>query len=166
MARRIALVLIVWLAMVGADFVLNAGLFAAIYMDGGSFMLAPLEAFGRIPFGYLALLILAAGVTALTLRLGIARTADGIRLGSVSGATLGASWGLGLYSIATISPTQAVGLAAVWLGLLTVAGGVAATGLRRASLGGLALRVAAADVLGAVAVIALQSFGVLPTLTT
>jgi hypothetical protein len=166
MARRIAVVLIVWLAMVGLDFVLNAGLFAGIYGAGGPFMLAPLEAFRRIPFGYLAFLILAAGVVELTVRLRITRIADGIRLGLVSGATLAASWGLGLYSIATVSPSQALALAAIWLALLVVAGGVAAAGVRRASLRGLALRVAGADVLGAITVVALQSFGVIPTLTS
>jgi hypothetical protein len=166
MARWISVVLIVWLAMVGLDFVLNAGLFAGIYGAGGPFMLAPLEAFRRIPFGYLAFLILAAGVVELTVRLRITRIADGIRLGLVSGATLAASWGLGLYSIATVSPSQALALAAIWLALLVVAGGVAAAGVRRASLRGLALRVAGADVLGAITVVALQSFGVIPTLTS
>lgn len=152
--------------MVGLDFVLNAGLFAAIYTGGGAFMLAPLEAFRRIPFGYLAFLILAAGVVELTARLGITRTADGLRLGLVTGAILAASWSLGLYSIATVSPAQALAFAAIWLALLTVAGGVAAAGVRSASLRGLALRVAGADLLGAITVIALQSFGVLPTLTS
>jgi len=152
--------------MVGLDFVLNAGLFAGIYATGGPFLLAPLEAFRRIPFGYLAFLILAAGVVELTVRLRITRITDGIRLGLVSGATLAASWGLGLYSIATVSPSQTLALAAIWVALLLVAGGVAAAGVRRASLRGLALRVAGADVLGAITVIALQSFGVLPTLTS
>lgn len=166
MPRRISVVLIVWLAMVGLDFVLNAGLFASIYRTGGTFLLAPLEAFRRIPFGYLAFLILAAGVVELAARLGITRTADGVRLGLASGATLAASWGLGLYSIATLTPSQALAFAAIWLALLTVAGGVAAAGLGRASLRGLALRVAGAVLLAAITVIALQSFGVLPTLTS
>lgn len=162
---RIRVTLVVWLAMIGADFVLNAALFAGMYQDGGAFMLAPLEAFRRIPLGYLALLILAAGIVELASRLGITRVADGIRLGLIAGATLAATWSLGLYSIATLGPLVAVAFAVTWLALLTVAGGVAAAGLHRASLRGLALRVLGFDLLSAVVVVALQSFGVVPTLT-
>jgi hypothetical protein len=162
--RRIRVALVVWLAMVGLDFVLNAALFAGMYEDGGAFMLAPGEAFRRIPFGYLAFLLLAAGVVELAFRLGATTLSQGIRLGVATGAVLGAAWSLGLYSIATLSPQGALAFAVIWFALLTVAGAVAAAGLRRASLRGLTLRVAGLDVLGAIAVVALQSFGVVPTL--
>jgi hypothetical protein len=162
---RVRVVLVVWLAMVGLDFVLNAAVFAGMYQVGGAFLLAPLEAFRRIPLGYLALLILAAGVVELAVRLGVATIADGVRLGAVSGAVLGAAWSLGLYSIATLSPQVALAFAGIWFALLAVAGGVAAAGLQRSSLRGLTLRVVGIDVVAAIAVIALQSFGVLPTLT-
>jgi hypothetical protein len=161
---RIRVALVVWVAMVGADFVLNAALFAGMYEQGGSFMLAPAEAFRRIPVGYLAFLLLAGGMVELAFRLGVTSISGGIRLGVTTGAFLGASWSLGLYSIATVTPQSAVAFAAIWLALLTVAGGVAAAALGRASLRGLTLRVVGLDLLGAVAVIALQSFGVLPTL--
>jgi hypothetical protein len=165
MWRRLRVALVVWLAMVGLDFVLNAALFARMYEEGGAFMLAPGEAFRRIPFGYLAFLILAAGVVELAFRLGVTTLSQGIRFGVATGAVLGAAWSLGLYSIATLSPQVALAFAVIWFALLTVAGTVAAAGLRRASLRGLTLRVAGMDVLGAIAVVALQSFGVVPTLT-
>jgi hypothetical protein len=157
--------LVVWLAMVGLDFVLNAALFAGMYEKGGAFMLAPGEAFRRIPFGYLAFLLLAAGVVELAFRLGVTTLSQGIRLGVATGAVLGAAWSLGLYSIATLSPQVASAFAVIWFALLTAAGVVAAAGLGRASLRGLTLRVAGIDVLGAIAVVALQSVGVVPTLT-
>jgi hypothetical protein len=160
---RVRLVFVVWLAMVGLDFVLNAAMFAGMYQEGGAFLLPPLEAFRRIPLGYLALLILAAGVVELAFRLGVTTIADGLRLGAVTGAVLGAAWSLGLYSIATLSPQVALAFAGIWLALLTAAGGVAAAGLQRTSLRGLILRVVGIDVVAAIAVIALQSFGVLPT---
>lgn len=166
MWRRLRLTFVVWLAMVGLDFVLNAALFAGLYQDGGPFMLTPLEAFRRIPLGYLAFLILAAAMVELAFRLHTTTVAAGVRLGALTGAALGTSWSLGLYSVATLAPQTAVAFAAIWLALLTVAGGVAAAGLGgRASLRGLTLRVIGADLLGAIAVVALQSFGILPTLT-
>ena len=163
--KRLRVALVVWLAMVGVDFVLNAALFAGMYKEGGAFMLAPGEAFRRIPLGYVAFLMLAVGIVELSLRLGIATLWRGIRLGAATGVVLGAAWSLGLYSIATLSPQVALAFAAIWFGLFTAAGGVAAAGLRRSSLRGLTLRVVGMDVLAAIAVVALQSFGVLPTLT-
>jgi hypothetical protein len=162
--RRVRLAFVVWLAMVGLDFVLNAALFAGMYEGGGAFMLAPGEAFRRIPLGYLALLILAAGVVELATRLRVTTVADGIRLGAGSGAVIGAAWSLGLYSIATLSPQVALAFAGIWFALLTAAGGVAAAGLQRSSLRGITLRVVGMDVVAAIAVIALQSFDILPTL--
>lgn len=162
--RRIRVALVVALAMVGLDFVLNAALFAGMYMEGGGFMLAPGEAFRRIPLGYLAFLVLAAGVVELAFRLDATTLSEGIRLGAGTGAVLGLAWSLGLYSIATLSPQVAAAFAVIWFALLTVAGVVAAVGLRQGSLRGLTLRVAGMDVLGAIAVVVLQSFGVAPTL--
>ncbi len=57
--------MIVWLAMLGVDFLLNGALFAGMYLHGGSFFLPPLEAFRRIPLGYLAFLVLALGTIAV-----------------------------------------------------------------------------------------------------
>jgi len=84
---RIRVALVVWLAMVGLDFVLNAGLFAGMYQEGGPFLLPPLEAFRRIPLGYLAFLILAAAMVELSFRLHATTIAAGLRLGATAGAT-------------------------------------------------------------------------------
>ena len=165
MWRRIRVAVLVWLAMVGADFVLNAAFFARMYLEGGSFLLPPRDAFTRIPLGYLAFAILAVALVELASRLQIADVAGGLRLGTLTGAALAASWSLGLYSVATLSAEVALGFAVIWLALLTVAGAVAGAGLARASLRGLALRVIGADLIGAALVIALQSFGVVPSLT-
>src|SRR4051812_43600000 len=87
-AHRARLTIVVWLAMVGVDFVLNAALFAGMYQQGGSFLLAPGEAFARIPFGYAAFLVLSGAVVELAFRLNITRIADGVRLGAGTGAVL------------------------------------------------------------------------------
>lgn len=164
LSRRLGVAGLVWLAMVGLDFLLNGAAFARLYSEGGGFMLAPAEAFRRIPLGYLALLILALGVVEATFRLQITRIGDALRLGLASGAIFGGAWALGLYSIATLSAQVALAFSALWLALITLAWGVAVVGLKRKSLRGLALQVVAFDVLVAVVVVALQSFGLVETI--
>jgi hypothetical protein len=149
--------------MLGLDLLLNAALFARMYQDAGTFMLAPTEAFRRIPLGYLAFLILAIGVVEFMYRLRVTRLIDGVRVGLLIGAVLAATWSLGLYSIASLSAQVAFAFAAIWWTLVVLGSGVAATGLGQTSLRGLALRVAAFDVVCIAIVIVLQSFGVVPT---
>lgn len=155
--------LVAWLAMLGLDFLLNGAIFARMYQDGGAFMLAPVEAFHRIPLGYLAFLILAVGIVEIAYRLRVIRIAGGIRLGLATGGVFGVTWGLSLYSIATLGAQVALAFATIWLALVVLGSAVAAAGLATTSLRGLALRVVAFDVLCGVTVIALQSFGVVPT---
>ena len=164
MSRRLRVALVVWLAMLGLDFLLNGALFARIYQSGGSFMLPPVEAFRRIPLGYLAFLILAVSLVEIAHRLGVTRLADGIRLGLVIGGVLGATWGLSLYSIATLPAPVALAFVAIWLALAVLGTAVAVAGLARSSLCRLALTVVAFDVVCAVTVITLQSLGVVPTM--
>lgn len=162
--RRLRLTLVVWLAMLGLDFLLNGALFAGMYQGEHAFMLAPSEAFRRIPLGYLAFLIVAAGVVQLVHRLRVTWPADGVRLGLWIGVVLAATWGLGLYSIASLSAQVALALAGIWLALVVAAAGVAAAGNGQRSLRGLALRVGAFDVICIAIVITLQSVGMVPTL--
>ena len=157
LVRRLRLAFVVWLAIVGVDFLLNAAIFARLYTGNETFMLPPLDAFRRIPFGYLAFLILALGAVELCDRLGARRTADGLRVGAVAGMVVAASWGLGLYSIVTASALSVLALSGIWAVLLIVAAGVAAAGLARSSLRGLAIRVLGADLLCVVAGVVLQS---------
>lgn len=162
--HRLRVALVTWLAMLGLDFLLNGALFARMYQRGGGFMLAPVEAFHRIPLGYLAFLILAFGVVELVYRLRVRRVADGVRLGLLIGTVLAATWSLGLYSIATLSVLVALAFAGIWLALIVLASGVAAAGLSRSSLRGLALRVGAFDGACVVIVISLQTLGLVPTM--
>ncbi len=127
-------------------------------------MLAPIEAFRRVPLGYLSFLILAIGVVELVYRLRLRQLADGVRFGLLIGAVLAASWSLGLYSIATLSAVVALALAGIWLALVVLAFGVAVAGLSGSSLRGLALRVGALDGACVVIVICLQTFGLAPTM--
>jgi hypothetical protein len=162
-SRRFRVALVVWLAMLGLDFLLNGAVFAGMYQGDGAFILAPAEAFRRIPLGYLAFLILAIGIVEIAYRLRVVRIADGIRLGLLIGGVFGAIWGLSLYSIATLGAQLALAFAVIWLSLAVLGSAVGAAGLAGTSLRGLVLRVGAFDLLCAVIVIGLQSFGVVPT---
>jgi len=162
-ARRVSIALLAWLAMLGADFLLNGALFAGMYQQGGAFFLAPGEAFRRIPLGYAAFLILAIAIVEIADRLRVATFRGGIGLGLAIGGVLAAVWSLSLFSIASLDAVVALEFAVIWLALLLVGSSVAASGLGRPSLRSLALGVAAFDVLCAVAVIALQSFGLVQT---
>ena len=164
-AQRSRVALLVWLALLGLDFVLNGALFARMYREGGPFFLAPVEAFHRIPLGYAAFLILAIGIVEIAYRLRSAGLANGVRLGLALGAALAAIWSLSLFSIANLHAEVALAFAFTWLALLLMGSAVAAVGLARASLRSLALEVVAFDLLCVVTVVALQSFGVVPIQT-
>ena len=163
--QRLRVALLVWLAMLGLDLLLNGALFARLYQDGGPFFLTPIEAFRRIPLGYAAFAILAIGIVEIAYRLRSAGVADGIRLGLVMGGGMAAIWSLSLFSIATLHAEAALAFALVWLALPLMGSVGAAVGLARERLRGLALAVIAFDVLCVVTVVALQSFGVVPTQT-
>jgi hypothetical protein len=163
-SKRLRVAVVTWLAILGLDFLLNGALFARMYQGGGPFMLPPAEAFRRIPLGYMAFFILAVSIVEIVYRLGITRITQGMLLGFAIGGVFGATWGLSLYSIASIQGLVALAFVAIWFALCVLASAVAAVGLAQPSLRGLAIRVAAFDVLCAVTVIALQSFGVVPTL--
>ena len=165
-AKRSRVALLAWLAMLGLDLLLNGALFARMYRDGGPFFLAPIDAFRRIPLGYAAFLILAIGIVEIAYRLRTTGLANGVRLGLALGSVLAAIWSLSLFSIATLHAEVALAFALVWLALLVVGSVVAAVGLARASLRGLAIEVVAFDVLCVLTVVALQTFGMVPTQTT
>jgi hypothetical protein len=165
-SRRFRVALLAWLAMLGLDFVLNGALFARMYRDGGPFFLAPMEAFRRIPLGYAAFLILAIGIVEIAYRLRLTGLADGFRLGLSLGGAMAAVWSLSLFSIAALQPEVALAFALIWLALVLTGSAVAAVGLARASLRSLTLEIVAFDLLSVVTVVALQSFGVVPTVTT
>lgn len=166
MARRLRLAVLVWLAIVGLDLLLNGALFAGLYRDGGPFFVTPIEAFRRIPIGYLAFLVLAVGIVEISFRLRSAGLTSGLHLGLGLGAALAATWSLGLFSVANIGAEVAVAFALIWFALLLTGCAVAAVGLARASLRGLTVEVAGFDLACVVVVVVLQSVGVVPTMHT
>lgn len=130
----VKLSLIAWLAMLGVDFFLHAGVLAHIYTQESQFLLPPMEAFRRIPIGYLSFLIAALFLVWLAVRLGVAKTKDGILLGLGVGGVMWASLGLGMYSITTARITTLIAWTLGQSVEMACAGGLVGLALRRKDL--------------------------------
>ena len=157
------LIFIAWLAMIGFDFLLHAGLLASLYLEPSPFLLPPMTALKLIPLGYLSFLLLSVLLVWLMVRLNLA----GWRRGALFGLGLGGlTWGafvLGLGSISTASFPLLLGWFAGQTLELALAGAVVGSGLAgmrlRRLFGVVLIFVCAAVIIK----ILLQSLGVVPT---
>jgi hypothetical protein len=157
--RPVGTVVLSWLAMVGVDFFLHAGLLAPLYDWGSPFLLRPDEAFVRIPIGYLGFLVLAIGLAWLLTRLQIERGRDGALIAGALGAVAWGSLVLGLWSISTADPALLVGW---WVGQtveLAVGGHVIGSVLGGARLCAVTGWVGLVFAVGAVSAVVLQTIG-------
>ena len=102
-----------WVLSVGFDLFLHAGLLARVYIVPSPFLLAPQEAFRRIPFGYLAFLGLTLALSWFLRRLDVRGAIAGFRHGAGAGAVVWGALTVGLYSISTASVPL---LAGWWFG--------------------------------------------------
>jgi hypothetical protein len=160
--RPVATVALAWLAMVGVDLFLHAGLLAPLYDWDSPFLLRPEVAFVRIPVGYLSFLILAIALAWLLPRSNVERARDGALIAGAFGAV---AWGallLGLWSISTADPML---LAGWWIGQtveLGLGGLVIGSILGGARVRAVASRVGLLLVVGAITAIVLQTIGYAP----
>jgi hypothetical protein len=157
--RPASAVLASWLAMLGIDLVLHAGILAPLYDWGSPFLLQPEEAFVRIPIGYAAFLLLAIGLVWLLPRVG---ARDGRAGAVVAGVAAALGWGafvLGLWSISTASPGLLLGWWAGQTAELAVGGYVIGALIAGVRLRRVALLVAALVATCAIVAIVLQSVG-------
>jgi hypothetical protein len=157
------LISIAWLAMLGFDFLLHAGLLAGLYLQPSPFLLPPLTAFRLIPLGYLSFLLLAVLMTWLMIRLKL----TGWRGGVVFGLELGGlTWGafiLGLLSISTASFALLMGWFIGQALEMALAGAVIGSGLAGMRLRRLLGIVVVGVLLSVITVIVLQTLGVVPS---
>jgi hypothetical protein len=160
----VLLIAIAWLAMLGLDFLLHAGLLAGLYLQAGPFLLPPLTAFQLIPIGYLSFFLPAILLAWLMRRLNL----TGWRAGAIFGLKVGGlTWGafvLGLLSISTASISLLVGWFFGQTLEMALAGAVIGSGLAGMRLRRLFGIVIVFLLLSVITVIILQSVGVVPTI--
>ncbi|MEJ2678404.1 MAG: hypothetical protein P8174_04910 [Gemmatimonadota bacterium] len=160
--RMIQVTVLAWVAMLGVDALVHAGVLAALYTAPNPFLLAPEQAFDRIPLGYTSFLIQAVLLTWLCWRLDVRGAAEGTRFGLLLGGVIWGSLTLALASITTAS----AGLLAAWFIGQTVemgvAGGVIGAGLRAPRLRRLALFVILFVAACLIVTVVLQNIGLAP----
>jgi hypothetical protein len=151
-----------WVLSLGVDVLLHGGLLARLYLNPSPFLLGPEDAFRRIPFGYLAFLVLVSALYWYLRRLGVRGAVQGLRHGTAAGAIVWAAFALGLYSISTVTVPV---LAGWWIGQtveLGLAGAVFGAAANGVPMKRIWARVAVAAVVCAVGTIVLQSLGFAP----
>ncbi len=155
--RLIAIALLAFVATLGFDLFLHAGVLAPLYVEPSPFLLPPWDAFRRIPLGYASFALIIALVTGLMARLGVTGWARGLRFGLVFGICVWGSFALGLASISTAS----TGLLAAWfagqsleLGLVGI---IVGSGLASGNLRTLAWKVPVFTLLAAAIGIGIQN---------
>ncbi len=162
--RPVSVILAAWVAALGFDLFLHAGILAPLYLEANPFLLEPMEAFRRIPAGYITFLVLTASLYWLLQRLQVRGALAGGKTGAMAGAVLWGAFLLGLWSISTAQPPL---LLSWWAGQtveLAISGaviGAAATGLGNRALWA---RVLAFSLALVVITFGMQSVGITPTL--
>lgn len=160
--RLLTTVLLAWLAMLGFDFFLHAGLLAWLYVDPSPFLLAPTEAFRRIPIGYLSFLLSAVLLVWLMARLKVIGWRRGLSFGLKLGALIWGLYALALFSISTANTFLLGG----WFFGQTIeyglAGAVAGKGLAEGKYRRLSVEVALLIMSLAAITIVMQNAGLAP----
>jgi len=153
-----------WVLSIGFDLFLHGGLLAGLYTEPSPFLLAPAEAFRRIPLGYLAFLVLTVALWGYFRRIGLRGALAGARHGAAAGAIVWGALALGLASISTASVRLLLGWwigQTVELGLAGAVLGAARSGRSMKRVWGI---VAIAFVVLAAGTIVLQSLGLAPAM--
>ena len=160
--RFILRVVASWIVMMALDLLLNAGLFAKLWLEPSSFLLGPRELFQRLPLGYFAFLLQALAYVWLANRIGVRTWRQGTLFGLKLGAILNTAAVLLLRSGTTASWTM---LLVGWLigGTLLTIGACSMAGFSSERSEKKALVSAFLLLIGAVIVISvLQSTGLVP----
>jgi hypothetical protein len=164
--RRGAILLLAWLAVIGFDLFLHAGLLARLYSADHPFLLPPFEALRRIPLGYLAFGLQVAALLGLMLHLGVYGARAGLRFGLIAGAVVWGALILGLASIATAPLPLMLGWLLGQTAELGLAGAIVGHALGGAPLRRLTWQIVVLVVALVALTIVLQSLGFAPPLQT
>jgi hypothetical protein len=163
--RRILVAALAWLAMLGFDFLLHAGVLSRLYTQSSPFLLPPERAFTLIPLGYASFILLAISLVWLAPQLRIRSSSGGFIFGLRLGALVWGALVLGLASISTASSSL---LLAWFIGQtleLGMAGAVVGSALGGMGMRALTVRVLVLVVAAFALTVALQSLGLAPAAT-
>ena len=133
--------LLAWLAVIGFDLFLHAGVLAGLYSEPSPFLLPPEEAFRLIPLGYLSFLVLIVLLVWLMPRLSIVGWKGGLVFGVIVGTLIWGALCLGLLSISTAPPVLLLGWFLGQTVELGIAGMVLGSGLATERLRPLLIKV-------------------------
>lgn len=163
--RFIGITFLAWIGILGFDLFLHGGVLAGFYLEESPFLLPPMEAFKRIPLGYLSFLIITAFLVWLFVRLRLNGWGSGLVLGAVLGGVIWVSLGIGLYSISTASPKILVGWALGQTLEMAYAGAIIGGGLHSERIRRLTIGVILFTLVFVLLTFVLQSIGLVPTAT-
>jgi hypothetical protein len=156
------ILLAMFMAVLGFDFLFHAGLMAHFYVHAGPALLPQQQLFRRIPFGYASILLTLAFELWLLCRMDLRGAAAGARFGAVFGAVMGVAGALGLFSLVPLGASFLAGDAVCQVVEYTVAGAIAGSGIQS----GRVLRLIAIGfvilVAGFAASLAMQAGGLAP----
>ena len=133
--------LLAWLAVIGFDLFLHAGILADLYSKPSPFLLPPQEAFRLIPLGYLSFILLIVFLLWLMSKLTVVGWRAGLVFGLKVGVLISAAGTLGLLSISTASVSLLVGWFLGQTVELGIAGMVLGSGLSTNRLRSLLVKV-------------------------
>ena len=155
--RLIGLGALAWIAMLGIDFFLHAGLLAQLYAQPSPFLLPLENAFRLIPLGYFSFLLLNVLLLWLMIRLEIASWRRGLSFGLCIGGLIWGAMVLGLLSKSTAGPALMLGWFSGQTVEMGVAGAVIGSGLSGKPLRKILVRVVVLILLLVVATVILQN---------
>ena len=161
--RYVQLSLLVWVAMIGIDFFIHGGIFSATYLQDSPFLLSDMDAFRRIPLGYLAILATAGLLVWIIDRASVRGWRKGLVVGLTLGAVMGFTSTLGLFSISTASLQLLAASFVAQVVEMAAAGAIIGQGLLVHSLRRLTLSVVIGFVLLLVGTVVLQNIGLAPS---
>ena len=155
--RLIRITALAWFAVIGLDFLLNAGLLARFYPWDLPGFLTPLKMFQYIPLGYAAFLFWCILLVWLMNRLSVSGFRAGAMFGLKVGSLLAAAGFFGQLSIFAFPAKMLL----IWMVTLifTIGGAVTGAGLAAARVRPLALRVVALFLVCFAGGIVLQNIG-------
>ena len=154
-----------FLAALGVDFLVHAGILARYYVHPGPALLTTQQLVRRIPFGYASMLLTLVFELWLLSRMGVRSSKGGAWFGAVFGTVLGVAGAIGLFSLVPLGPNYLAMVAVSQIMEYTIAGALAGSSLAS----GRALRVVIIGfvtlVIGVAAGLAMQAATPVPALT-